>query len=410
MLRLPLAGVFALVLLGAGADAQEVEPAPAPSPSPEPSPSPGPAAPAVQINAYASASYNHNFNRPVSRRNTLRGFETTDDSFTLDVIELVAQHAVSDPGDLGFRADFQAGSAIPRTPAPGDEGGDPRKAEDVEIQQAMVHWIAPLGRGLRLDAGKMVSPIAWEVLDGYDGYNDHATTTFLFYGVPFTYTGLKVSYPVADTVTVAGYLVNGWDVGADNNEGKTVAGLVSWAATAELQLTLNGITGHERDGIGVRGAGAKRRELRGSSAGIHSRRELPEDEGTRSLVDLVAAWKPTGRLTFAANLHFATEGDALGAGNDAAWNGQALYAKVLLGRKGGLSVRGERFEDEHGVRTGTAQTLTAFTVTPEYRLADNAVVRFDVRFDSSDELVFEDEEGDLTSGQTTFTANVLVTF
>jgi hypothetical protein len=382
-----LAATLFLALAARAGLAQNVEATPPPPPAaPEAEPPPGAAAeerPGVAFNAYASASYNHNFNRPISRRNTLRGFETNDDSFTVDVIELVAQRPVSARGDLGFRADFQAGSAIPRTPAPTEEGGDARKAEDVEIQQAMLSWVAPVGRGLRLDAGKMVSPIAWEVLDGYDGWNDHATTTFLFYGVPFTYTGLKASYPLSDTLNGALYVVNGWDIGADNNEGKSVAALLSWAATPRLQLTANAITGHERDG---------------------------EDEGARRLVDFVAAWKATDRLTLAANVHLANETDAVGIGNDASWNGVALYGKLLLGDNGAISVRAERFHDGEGVRTGTSQTLTGLTVTPEWRLNDRALFRVDLRFDGSDAPVFEDEEGRLTDGQTTLTLNALVSF
>src|SRR5687768_10929926 len=137
MLRLPVAGALVLVLLGAVAGAQEGEASPPPPASPEPS------RPAVQLNAYASAGYSTNFNEPPSRQNSLRGFETADRSFTVDVLEVVAQHPARERGDVGFRADLQAGSGIPRTPAPLGEGGGPRKAEDVEIQQALVHWIAP---------------------------------------------------------------------------------------------------------------------------------------------------------------------------------------------------------------------------------------------------------------------------
>ena len=58
-------------------------------------------------------------------------------------------------------------------------------------------YIAPLGKGLRFDAGKFATHMGSEVIGGYDGYNDEFSRGFIFgFGVPFTHTGVKATYAV----------------------------------------------------------------------------------------------------------------------------------------------------------------------------------------------------------------------
>jgi hypothetical protein len=52
-------------------------------------------------------------------------------------------------------------------------------------------------------------------------------------------------------------------------------------------------------------------------------------------------------------------------------------------------VRGEYFNDSDGVRTGTAQKLKEITLTPEFRIVKNLVVRPEYRHDWSDKMVFD---------------------
>ena len=73
------------------------------------------------------------------------------------------------------------------------------KAQDFDLQQAFVSYITPVGSGLRFDAGKFVTNHGYELIDGYDGYNDNATRSFSFgYGIPFTHTGIKAAYTFSD--------------------------------------------------------------------------------------------------------------------------------------------------------------------------------------------------------------------
>ena len=43
--------------------------------------------------------------------------------------------------------------------------------------------------------GKYATHMGYEVIGGYDGYNDNFSRGFIFgYGIPFTHTGLKATY------------------------------------------------------------------------------------------------------------------------------------------------------------------------------------------------------------------------
>ena len=46
------------------------------------------------------------------------------------------------------------------------------KAGNFDIPEMYVSYIAPLGKGLRFDAGKFATHLGSEVIGGYDGYND----------------------------------------------------------------------------------------------------------------------------------------------------------------------------------------------------------------------------------------------
>jgi hypothetical protein len=200
------------------------------------------------VNGLVSASYVGNFNAPPSGTNQFRVFDTRSDTFALDVAELVVQRSVSAPGDAGFRIDLTFGSLVPKvTAAAGlfrDENG---VAGSFDLQQAYFSYIAPAGRGLRIDAGKFTTYLGYEVIEGYDGYNDNHSHSFLFgYAQPITHTGLRVSYPFSGAVSAQAYLVNGWDNAVDNNTGKSIGAQLTLTPSPRLSVLLNYLGGPEQ--------------------------------------------------------------------------------------------------------------------------------------------------------------------
>jgi len=365
---------IALLALGNRTLAQE------PQPSATPTSPPAPAAPSkpwyeeIAVNGFVSTSYSYNFNRPASGTNQFRVFDFDDNTIKVDVAELVLQRAVAKPGEVGFRVDAVAGGSIPRVSAAAglfrDASG---KAEDFDLQQAFVSWVAPVGSGLRLDIGKFVSPLGYEVIDGYDGYNDNATRSFLFgVGIPFTHTGIKAGYAFSDQLSGQVMLVNGWDNVKDNNTAKSFGAQVTWTPSKSVTAVVNYIVGAERS------------DTNGDA---------------RNVVNVNAQWKVTDRIVLAVDTVYGTEPNAVTQGQTAMWDGIVGYARFGLSDAFALILRGEAFHDRDGARTGVAQTLTAVTLTPELKLSAHFVIRGDVRVDFSGKEVFEDHEGALTKKQ-----------
>src|SRR5438876_8770234 len=170
------------------------------------------------VNAFVSTAYVYNSDRPATGTNSYRVFDFSDNSFNLDVAEVVVQIAPSKPNDAGFRVDVVAGNSIPQISKSQDQ-----TVTQFDLQQAFASYIAPIGSGLRFDVGKYVTHLGYEVIEGYDGYNDNYSRSILFgYAIPFTHTGVKASYAFSSKVAAMFEVVNGWDLVRDNNHSKSL--------------------------------------------------------------------------------------------------------------------------------------------------------------------------------------------
>lgn len=337
----------------------------------------------ITVNGFASTSYAYNFNRPATRLNAHRVFDFDDDTFKLDVVELVAQHSVASPREGGFRVDLALGGSVPRVSAASGLFRDPVTGvgQDVDIQQAYASYIAPLGPGLRVDVGKFITSCGSEVIEGYDGWNDEATHSFLFgYAIPFTHTGARAAYGFSPRVSVTAMVVNGWDDATDNNRAKTAGAQLALAPATSLSLLLNGLIGAERPG---------------------------DDRDLRSVLDGVLTVKAGPRLSLGLNADFGRE--RVPGGGHVSWSGIAGWARWQGTPRFALSARGESFDDADGVRTGTRQSLAEATLTPELRVTPHLVLRGDLRVDHSSRDVFATSSG-VRDTQATMLVNALATF
>lgn len=326
----------------------------------------------IHVDGLVDAYYMWAFNEESPQ---LRAFDIQHNAFTLNYAEIGIGKDATESSRAGFRMDFGAGETADNTNAFEPGGPDYLK----HVQQAYVSYLAPVGSGLTIDFGKFVTPAGGEVIEAKDNFN-YSRGLLFWLGIPLYHTGLRVGYTVNDTVSVTGFLVNGWNNARDNNDAKTVG------------VSL-GITPNEKTSIGVN-------YLVGN--------EFADDEpgGTRNLVDIVATFAATEKVSLLANFDYGRDSYD---GDDFNWYGLALGAKFQATDKFAFSPRYEWFVDDDGFATGISQTLQSLTLTGEYTASGGLITRFEFRNDFSDEDYFV--KGDrLKSNQPTFTVAFIYAF
>ena len=325
---------------------------------------------ALGLSMYLQAGYTYNGNASAAgplddtgngEQNDFRAFDHKANGFTLDLAQIVFQKDPV-PGNAGFKFKLSAGETAKFIHAAG-LGTQPTgtaNPETFDVTEASISYNAPLGKGLRIDLGKFVTYHGAEVIEAIDNVN--YSRSFLFnYAIPFTHTGLKMSYSLTDALSASIHVVNGWDNATDNNRAKTYGASVTVAPAESFSLIVNAMTGPEQNDI---------------------------NGNKRTLVDLVATIKPVKPL--AVILNYDNGKEEMGEGAPAVkWSGFSGIVKYDISDTYSLAVRGESFDDRDGARTGVIQKLKEVTVTPEIRLANGLVVRPEYRHDLSDQEVFD---------------------
>jgi hypothetical protein len=176
-----------------------------------------------------------------------RTFDVHHNSFSVSLAE-VELELVPDRGGVGFKLDAAYGETQDmiedtiRGAAPGS-----LTEIDRNVQHASIGYTAPLGRVVRIDAGKFVTHIGGETIKSVKNWN-YSRSFYFTYAIPFQDVGVHVSYPWTDTLVTDLYVLNGWNVTIDNNEGKTVSGAACWTVTDGVCICAAYMVGPEQNG------------------------------------------------------------------------------------------------------------------------------------------------------------------
>ena len=307
---------------------------------------------ALGVGAYVQMGYTYNLKNPPTMMNDLRVFDMGHDSATIDLAQLVFAKA-PEAGGGGYRLKISAGETAKYIHSAGLAASD-----GFDLTEGYVSYVAPLGKGLRFDLGKFVTYHGAEVIEAKD--NPNYSRSFLFnYAIPFTHTGLKMSYGFSDMLSVGLHAVNGWDNSTDNNSAKTFGASVS-LATGKVAQIFNVMSGPEK---------------------------AANDQDTRTLFDYVSTVTITDKLSLVLNGDYAREQNSSATGA-AVWGGFAGIVKYAFTDTVSAAVRAEYFSDRDGYRTGTSQRLKEYTATVDLKLAGGLVIRPEYRYDKSDAFSF----------------------
>ena len=378
-----------------------------------------------KVSGAVEASYTQNFNNPSTNLNQLRIFDTQANSFVPQVAQLVFEReatAGSATDRVGFRArlNFGAQSRFSRARTNYQPGTD---NNEVDFQELYAEYIAPIGSGLKIQAGKINTMIGFETINSWENPNFSRSHMFGL-SQAFTTTGVRLTYPIGGMGTVALGVINGWDNIEDNNRGKTLEWKVDLTPHEKFGLAVYGSYGSEQSNGNAAFGQASTGACVNGTLGCDS-------TAKRTVVGGIITIKPASKSTIILEPYYGNEANASGfsASQNARWNGINGYLIQDFNDQEqphalSLRVRGEIFEDAGGARTcvggnnvnggtnvcagpaaaggfapggtlfntatgiGQVQTIWAGTFTLQYKPAPSLVTRAEFRYDKSNQNVF----------------------
>ena len=338
----------------------------------------------VKFGATLEGYYEYNGNRPPDRSVILRAYDTRSNVFGLQQAALVVDAApdVAASRRYGLRVDLQFGQATETVQ--GSPANEPRPDAYRNVWQAFGSYVFPVGRGLSADFGKFASNLGYET--NYAKDNNQFSRAYLFNFLPFYHSGVRLSLPVSDRVTVMYMLTNGIQQTEDFNDFKSNHFAAIVKPHEKVTWTTSYYFGQEQpDG--------------GAPVG---------PDGFFRVFDSYATVVVSPKVSIGADVNFVSN-DVNKSDPSVSLQGLGLYGRYQATAPAALSVRYERLDDE-GLFGGIDQVLQEFTGTAEYKAADGFLVRAEFRRDWSNVSFFPGPEpGEVRAHQNTLLVGLVFT-
>ena len=310
-----------------------------------------------QYGSFVDSAYLLNFNHPENRLFRSRGTAFRTDAVWLNMAGLYARKRPSADSRWGAELTVHAGKDAEFF---GFSATAPNIAGYKFLRQlgpTNVSYLAPVGKGLTLQAGIFSSLIGYDSLYAKDNFNYTRPWGADF--TPYLMMGANASYPITEKLTATGFLVNGYWHLARANSAPSAGGQIAYKVTPRVTVKETTLFGpHQRN---------------------------TAFDFWRFLTDTIVERK-TNKFTFATEYIFSTERvDAPGRPRALTMSWQ-LPARWTLNDRWSVAFRPEVFWDRDGRWTLARQTVKAFTSTVEYRVPykwSNAIFRLEHRWDDS---------------------------
>jgi hypothetical protein len=359
------------------------------------------------VNLALDTYYEYNFDNPVGRVNLLRAYDVLSNEFSLNQASVVLEHApdVAAGRRWGARLDLQFGQATDTLQ--GNPSNEPRPEIYRNVFQAYGTYVAPLGKGLNIDFGKWGSSLGIE--GNYTKDQMNYSRAFWFDFLPFYHMGMRASLPLNDRFTVNYWIVNGTNqVEATNGYKDELFGFTA-IPQKSVTWTFNYYLGQEHpDRAPATNCGPIPVQ-----PGLCFTAITPAPNGKTHIFDSYVTWKPTPKLTLALEgdyfIQRLWENAAPGESSAPSHvDGGAAYIQYQLTPKFALASRAEYMSDRGGLFSGLTQALKENTVTFDYKVADNLLMRYEWRRDFSNQPSFlSDTQGILKKQQNTAAAGIV---
>ena len=230
------------------------------------------------------------------------------------------------------------------------------------LLQAYVQYIGGpstvlLGKFVTLAGAEVAAPTG----------NVNITRSLLYwYSEPVTLVGARLTYAASASANLIVGVNNGWNVDTSTGTGKTLELGFSLAPSKALAIT---------------------------GAGYYGDVDRQQGLDARTLVDLVATWTVTPKLTVIGNVDWDKQ-DFAGS-TSATWWGVAAYANYAINDTWRTALRLEYLDDQDGYATGlvgSSGKLNEGTLTFGYAASKNFELRFEGRYDTAKPDVGQDRK------------------
>jgi hypothetical protein len=197
----------------------------------------------ITISGFAQASYFFNTQRPSSGQNDTYLWNTKDNSFSLNKFKLTIASApvATDKWDAGFKASLMFGDDAPDLNSPGANGIGGSNTSFNDLREAYVEINVPIGTGLDIKAGELISLLNWESGDGGAANPNFSQGYQWWYTGNGPSAGVQGTYNFTDKIGLTVRVDNGLYQGpVDNNQGKAFSGSINLKPTDKLWVNLIG--------------------------------------------------------------------------------------------------------------------------------------------------------------------------
>lgn len=206
----------------------------------------------TSISGFVTASYFLDTSKPADRKANAYLWNTRSDSFSINKVKVTIASAPversGDKWDAGYRASLIWGEDAPVV----NTGSPTAGLED--LREAYVEINAPLGSGLNIKAGQLISLLNYESGDGGAANANFSQGNQWFFTGNGPSAGVQLGYTFTDWLDVKARVQNGLYAGAiDNNSAKTFMGAIGLKPLKDLWLSLIGFGGQENAAFGVKG-------------------------------------------------------------------------------------------------------------------------------------------------------------
>jgi hypothetical protein len=316
----------------------------------------------VKFGATLEGYYQYNWNRPPDRTVALRAYDTRSNSFSIQQAALVVDSppAVADGRRYGLRVDLQFGQATETVQ--GSPANEPRPDVYRHVWQAYGSYVFPVGRGLQADFGKFASNLGYET--NYAKDNQAFSRAYLFNFLPFYHSGLRLTLPVHDKITLMYMLTNGVQQTEDFNDFKSNHVTAILKPVSTVTWTIHYYAGREQPDGGQPGG----------------------PDGVFRVFDTYVTVNATSALMLGVDVNHTTN-QVLEDDPSLALQGIGVYGRYQFTSATAVGARYERLDDE-GLFGGIDQVLHEATLTVEYKFGDNFILRGELRRDWSNANFF----------------------